>query len=294
MNFDYGNLLTRTLQITWKHKVLWGILALPILLSMPVVLIMFGYIFILQEGVSPTTDTILSIVGALLFILFFIASMAIYAFSSSAVTLGVIRAEKGSGSLNFMTLLKDGLPYFWRQLGLFFLFQLSIFTAAFLLSICMFATSMLTMGLSSICLQPFSFLLIPLMFLSMGVLEAACTAVVEDDSNTMDALKRGLLVVREHVWKYVLITFIIYIVNTFISSLITFPLFMPFFFLIFNVDSGMELGNLIPWIVGGMVCLFLPIMTIVSVISQTFMKTCLTLTYLRLTQPAEEAPVQVP
>jgi hypothetical protein len=291
MNFDYGKLLTRTLQITWKHKVLWAILVFPILPVIPAMPIMFGYIFILEEGTIQFSGPILGMIGVLLFILFSITSVALYAFSTSAVTLGVIRAENNSGSLNFLILLKDGLQYFWRQAALFLIFQLSFVLLSLVLFACVFASSIVTMGLSYICFQPLTLLLTPFMFLALGVLEAAGVALVQDDSNTMDALKRGLDVVHQHIWKYVFITLIIYIGISIVSSLITIPLMLPFFFLIFGVESGMELGNQIPLILSIVICLFLPVMILFSVISQTFMKTSLILTYLQLTQPATEEQV---
>jgi hypothetical protein len=291
MNFDYGKLLTRTLQITWKHKVLWAILIFPILPSIPAIPLMFGYIFILEEGTSQFSGPILGIIGVLLFILFSIVSVALYAFSTSAVTLGVIRAENDSGSLNFMVLLKDGLQYFWRQAALFLIFQASFLLVFLVLFACVFASSMVTMGLSTLCFQPLILLLTPFMFLALGVLEAAGAAVIQDDSNTMDALKRGLDIVRQHIWKYVFITLIIYIGISIVSSLITIPLMLPFFFLIFGIESGMELSNQIPLILSIIICLFFPVMTLFSVISQTFMKTSLILTYLQLTQSATEEQV---
>jgi hypothetical protein len=147
------------------------------------------------------------------------------------------------------------------------------------------------MGLASICMQPFMILLTPFMFLGMGVLEAACASLVEENLGTIDALKRGLNIVREHLGKYVLITLIIYIGTSIISTMVMFPLFLPFFALIFGIDAGVDPGSLMPWIMGGMFCLFLPIMTVFSVISQTLLKTCLTLTYLRLSRPIQEDQV---
>lgn len=294
MNFDYGNLLTRTFQITWKHKVLWAILALPMLVSFTAFPFMFVYIFALDGSVDESTSMILGIAGMAFFIILSLVSTVLYVASSSAVTLGVIRIERSDGSLNFMDLLKDGFEYFWRQLGVFLIVQLSIGAVFVVFFACMFASTMVTMGMASICFQPIIILLTPLMFLVMGVLEAAHTAVINENLGSMDAVKRGLSVVREHVWKYVILTLIIYVGTSIISSILMLPIFFPIFFFAFGIESNPDLSNQFPLIMGLFLCIFFPLMTAYSVISQTLMKTSLTLTYLRLTQQTEDRVISLP
>ena len=294
MNFDYGNLLTRTFQITCKHKVLWVILMLPMLVSLAALPFTFVYIFALDGNPSETAGTILGIGGILFFIILSIVSTVLYVASSSAVTLGVIRIERGDGSLNFIDLLKDGFEYFWRQLGVFLIIQLSIGAVFAVFFACMFASTMVTMGMASICFQPILILLTPLMFLVMGVLEAAYTAVINEDLGSMDAVKRGLSVIREHVWKYVILTLIIYIGTSIISSILMLPIFFPIFFFAFGMESNPDLSNQFPLIVGIFMCIFFPLMIAFSVISQTLMKTSLTLSFLRLTQRTEDQVISLP
>lgn len=294
MNFDYGNLLTRTFQITWKHKVLWAILALPMLVSFTAFPFMFVYIFALDGSVDESASMILGIAGMAFFIILSLVSTVLYVASSSAVTLGVIRIERGDGSLNFMDLLKDGFEYFWRQLGVFLIVQLSIGAVFVVFFACMFASTMVTMGMASICFQPIIILLTPLMFLVMGVLEAAHTAVINENLGSMDAVKRGLSVVREHVWKYVILTLIIYVGTSIISSILMLPMFFPIFFFAFGIESNLDLSNQFPLVMAIFLCIFFPLMTAYSVISQTLMKTSLTLTYLRLTQQTEDRVISLP
>lgn len=295
MNFDYGNILTNTFQITWKHKVLWALRALPILLSFATLPFMFSYIFILDGNLSEVVTTVLGITSALFICIFFIASIVLTVVTSTSIPLAVIRIERGEGSLKFLDLLKDGLKYFWRQLGVLLIIQLSIGLVFTLFFACMFVSTMVTMGMASLCFQPLSFLIMPAIFLTMGVQEAAHTAVIHENLGAADAVKRGLFIVREHIWKYVIITLIIFMGLSIVSSFITFPIFLPVFFIPFLIETNTQIDPQIISVIGVLfLCIFFPFMAFFSVISQIIMKTSLTLTYLRLAHPLEEQVISLP
>jgi hypothetical protein len=153
--------------------------------------------------------------------------------------------------------------------------------------------TMLTMGIASICLQPIIILITPLSFLVFGVLESAQAAVIVDNMNALDAVKRGMNIVRKNIWKYVILTVIIYVGSSVIMSFFMTPLMVPFFALSFfsstqNFDSRMMMVVML-----GFMCLFFPLMTAFQSIMMTFMKSALFLSYQRLAKPAESAPVFV-
>jgi hypothetical protein len=126
------------------------------------------------------------------------------------------------------------------------------------------------------------------MFLVIGVLEAAHTSVVTENLSAWDAVKRGFEIVREHFWKYVILTAIIYFGITLISSFLMFPMFIPMMVFPIFAESGSEMNNLpLFGILGLFLCIFFPVMAFISAISQTILKTCLDLTYLRLTHKGE-------
>jgi hypothetical protein len=288
MNFDYGNILTRTLQISWKHKSFWGILALPIVISFAIFPVMFGFIFFIEENPTSDVSSILFIGFFAVFVILTLVSIVFQIFGFSAVSLGIVRAEKDEGSLRFMDLLQDSRKYFWRQFRVFLIVQLSIGLIFTLFLVFVFVSSIVTMGLASFCLQPIMILLTPLMFLVLGVLEAAHTAVITENLSAWDAVKRGFEIVRQHIWKYIILTIIIYFGVMILSSIITFPMIIPFMAFPFFMESGIEMTN--PAIISIMVlftCIFFPVMALFSGISQTILKTSLTLTYLRLTQKDE-------
>jgi hypothetical protein len=217
-----------------------------------------------------------------------LVSTVLQVFALSAVTLGIVHVDRGEGSLKFMDLLKDSREYFLRQLGVFLIVQLSvglIFTAFFAF---VFAATVVTIGMASICLQPIMILITPLSFLVIGILEAAHTAVVTENLSAWDAVKRGIAIVREHIWKYVILTMIIYIGIMILTSIAIFPLFIPLMGFGMFAGSGSERGDFpITGIIVTFLCVFFPIMALISGITQTLLKAALGITYLHLTQKAE-------
>ena len=121
MNFDYGSLLIRAWQITWRHKAIWGLVILSILPSFLLFPLFLIPVFFLEgggeAGSSDTTGLVLFILMPVIFIIAIAGNYVVGAAASSSATLGIVRAEHSVGSLRFMDLLRDGLAYFWRILG---------------------------------------------------------------------------------------------------------------------------------------------------------------------------------
>jgi hypothetical protein len=211
----------------------------------------------------------------------------------SAATLGVWRAERGEGGFSFASLLRDSLRYFGRILAVLLIINLSIGLVFTLFFLVVFVLTLVTIGMASIFLQPLVLLVAPLSLLVLGVLESAQAAVIVDDMNALDAVKRGLNLVWENIWKYVLITLIIYFGTSFIMSILMTPLMAPFFVIPFFASSGKFDAQTMILIMTGFMCLFFPLMTLFQSIIMTFMKSALFLTYLRLANPAKDIPVFV-
>ena len=275
-------------QISWKHKSFWGILALPILVSFAMLPVMFLFLTFFEENQTSELNALIVIGFFSLTLISVAIFMVLQVFALSAVTLGIVRAERGEGSLKFIDLLQDSREYFWRQLGVFLIIQLSVGLMFTIFFAFLFAATMVTMGLASICLQPIVILLTPLSFLLIAVLEAAHVAVITENLSSWDAIKHGLEIVREHIWKYVLITIIVYFGVTIISSILMFPMFVPLMGLAIFSESAGDIGNSpIMGVFVLFICTFFPIMTLLSVFSQVLLKTSLGLTYLRLTRKAK-------
>ena len=227
MNFDLGNILTRSAQIPWKHKSIWGLLTLPMLVAFLPFLLFFIFFLILMgitEGNMPDFMYIgLALIFLLTLVISTIVNYAVRTVSISAATLGIIRAERGEGSTKFMDLLRDGLPYFWRILGVMAVINLTIGSAFTIFFMLAFLLIIITIGMAAICLQPIMILLTPMMFLMVGVMDAAQIAVIVQNMNVKDAVKHAFEVVRAHVWKYVVITLIVYFGGSVLSSIVIMP-----------------------------------------------------------------------
>jgi len=301
MNFDYVRLLTDTGKILWKHKSIWALVLVPIMIAfIPIILVLIPFLGLAGIGPDPNMmdmDT-MSATFFLGFIAIFILSAIINLFASAAsnasVSLGLVRAERGEGPTDFMILLREGFPYFWRIMGVMLVIGLTIGLVFSLISLLSFALIAVTIGIAAICLQPLYILMAPLMYLMIGIQDAAQIAVVTKEMSVIDAIKHAFQVVREHVWKYIIISLAIYFGATILSIFLVFPMMIP----MFAAFPLMNAGNLIESqsagvIAGFMMCFFFPVMLFISSIIGALMKIALGLTYLRLTSVSQETENQV-
>jgi hypothetical protein len=283
MNFDYGNVLTRAFQITWRHKSFWLFLMIP-MLTASVILLSFVVPVFLLEGNEDLLGLVLAVwIGVVTLGLF--ASLLASTAAITSLTLGILRVERGEGSTAFMDLVRDGFQYFGRALGVMLIVQLTIglvFTVFFL---CVAALIAVTMGVAAICLQPVMILLTPLSFLVSAVMNAALVAVMDEDLGAWDAVKRALQVVREHVWKFLILTLIVYFGASMLSSIVIVPAMMPAML----APVAMEMGEQAFWLIMMLfVCLFFPLMSFFSGVIGTFTTAAVDIAYLRLAKPAGE------
>ena len=296
MNFDFGEILTRAGQITWRHKILWLFSALPVLLSFLIFPLMFLPMFFLDfdpyRGPAFLNEPLYLVlfVGASIFIS--LLSYVLYGISSSSVTLGVLRADGGAEMVTARELFGDGQKYWLRVLGVMLLIGIGISLVFLVIFGCMTLIGAVTMGLGFICLQPLFLLMYPLMLVLYGIIEESQAAVVVDDLGVTDAIQRGWELVKTNFWRIVLISLIVYLGITILGSIVMIPFMIPFFFFPFFMEgsSNFDMRTMM-LITGGFTLLFLPVMALVQGIGMTFLKTTYTLVYLRLTRPRDIAPV---
>jgi hypothetical protein len=294
MSFDYGDLFTRSLQITWRNKVFWLLSAVPMLVSSLFFPLFFlPVLFLDGNSGGGRMETIIIILMIAASILLSVLSLVLGSYTMSATTLGVLRAESGEGSLALMDLLRDGGKYFGRILVVMLVIGFTIGMVFTLFFLCVFAATMVTMGLASICAQPIIIVMAPLSYLVLALTESAQAAVVADDMSAMDALKRALQLVRSRIWTYMIITLIVYVGITILSGIAVFPLMFPFFGVgMFAASSPSHLDSRIfPLIMLSFLCIFFPLMSVVQGVVMTFMKSSLALTYLRFTRNSENQAI---
>jgi hypothetical protein len=295
MDFDFGDVLTRAWKITWKHKVLWVISVLPFLTMF--LFLPFWLILLLQKNVDFNAistwmeNPIYSTIAILVYLIVFISSMVLQIASRSSLTLGIYGAEAGLQPVSVVHLLRNGLRYFWRILGISFVISVGMMVVIIAFFAVLAALSVVTMGFAMLCIQPLFILMIPLFLLVMALMEQCESAIVADELTVMDALRRAYELIKSNIWKYVLITLIVYFGMNILISIVTFPLMIPmFFFMMRTMEAGMDFNSMIRMqaVVG---IVILPLMALVQGFSQTYIKSAMMLTYLRLTRPELSSPV---
>jgi hypothetical protein len=145
------------------------------------------------------------------------------------------------------------------------------------------------MGLGAICIQPVFLLVIPLMLLAFAFLEQSEAAVVVDGMGVMDAARRVIELIKSHVWKYLLVTFVIYFVLNMLVSMLMLPFMLPMSLLAINdVQGAMDFDNIMKFQVVFAVIMF-PLMAMVQGFVLTYMKSAMVVMYLRLTRSSSES-----
>lgn len=298
MNFDLGEVLTRAIQITWKNKSFWLFSALPVavnFLIFPVMILPMIFFDTDSRGQPILFENPIFIIFFMLFaVAISVLTFVLYTAGTSSLTLGIVNVANGEEGLPFRELLKQGMKYFPRILGVGLLVGVTVsvvFTAIFF---GMAAFGAVTAGIGFICIQPLFILLYPLMIVLYALIEQSNAAVVADDLGVMDAISKAWNLLKAHFWRILLISLIVYLGVSILSSIVIIPFMMPMFFFPFllepsQVEESMRTFGL--FMVGFGVIL-LPVMALVQGIAITFMKTAYVLVYLRLTRPSNQ-PVPV-
>lgn len=294
MKVDFGELLTRAWQIAWKNKVLWAISALPILVSFlifPIWLFMafsgdFG-----PDGMPYQIFRFLENEGLIVLIILFYGivfgtSLVLQVVSRSSGTLGVYRAEMGIQPITFVDLIRDGFQYFLRILGISLALALVVIAFFLLFFACTAVASVATIGIGMICIQPLFFLIIPLSWLMMAVMEQAESAVVVDGLGVMDALKRGYELVKSNLLTFGLILVVIYLGLGILMSIIMVPFMVPMFFFMMRAleTTGVPDLNNFFRIQALFMVVLIPVMGVLQGIMLTYLKSAMMVAYLRLTR----------
>lgn len=294
MNFDFGEVLARAGQITWRHKNLWlaGIvISLIGFLSAPISLL-FNPSFTDPSEISRQLPSILLVNG--LVILLSILSIPFYVIGVTIPSLGTVQVEKGSGKLNFGELLKGAFPYFWRILGIYLLIALGTTMVVMVFAAIIAFLSVITFGFGAVCAFPLMLLFIPLWILVYALMEQGIAAIVVDNLNFSSALQRAWELVKKNLGVMALISIIIYLGSMIVGMIISVPMMIPMFGFIFNnMTSEPDMQafqsltrDMVLWML-----VFSPLYAVFQGILLTFMQAAWTLTYMRLTKPQVNAPV---
>jgi hypothetical protein len=296
MDFDLGEVLSRTWQITWKHKVLWvygflqtmaSFLLLPLVLIPVFAPLVFGRSDEFGRVVTEPWFFLIVIPG---FLVFLLALYPLNVLVNGALSVGALRAERGDEKLSFMELVRESFPFFWRLLGVMLLFTVGMMLAMFIISALQTVLSVVTLGIASICLAPLSFLIYPAMFVWYVCMEQSMAAIVVDNMNVMDATKQGWQVFRNNIAGVAVIGLVLYFGISIIGMIAILPMMVPFFALPFAI-SVEEFSRAILVVAGVCATAYLPLFAVFQGAMIALMKSGWILTYLRLTRSPKLQPL---
>lgn len=299
MNFDLGDVLNRTWQITWKHKVLWVYGFLQTIVSFLLIPLALIPVFapLISGGSGQFERFVREPWFFLIFIaIFFVFMLALYPVSvlvNGALSVGVLRAERGEEKLSFMELIRESLPFFWRILGIMLLYSVGMMLVTFAFSAVQTALSVMTLGIASICLAPLSFLIYPLIFVGYIWMEQSMAAAVVDHMNVMDAAKQGWQIFRDNLAGVSVIGLVLYFGVTILGMIAILPMIVPFFALPFAF-SVEEFNRTILIVTGVCATIYLPLFAVFQGAMIALMKSGWMLTYLRLTRSRKLQPLPGP
>lgn len=292
MNFDIGNVLTRAWQITWKNRVFWIFALLPFVIWM-LYIPLFMLAFFWGDLTNPTSTPFFKLINdpaseTLLgvgYIAIMLVALVIQVFSNAALTLGVVRAEAGSEKQNFGETFKASLPYVGRIFGAFLLIGIAVTIIFVIFMGCMFAVNFITMGIGSLFLQ---FLLYPIMFGVWIVAEQSQAAVIAEEMTATEAIGRAWDLLTSHIWKFLLVGVLIYIAQAIVSAIVTFPMVIPLWGLMYssiNIESAPSTASLLV----AMLCMvaLIPLYLFIMGISKTFTRSVFVVLYRLFTRDSE-------
>ncbi len=311
MNFNFGEVLTRAWQITWKYKVLWifGILAScsggngggggggggntgfstgPSDFNVPPEIQRF--IQMMEDAVGWVENNlwIFIVLGVVVLLL-----VALSIFLGTVGRIGLIKgsyqAEMGAERLAFGELFSASLPYFWRVFGLSFLIGL----AFFVLIVPLVLLGIFTAGVGFLCLLPLICLLVPVA-IAVGILiEQTNRAMVLEELGIFDGLRRGWEIARSNIGPVIVMALILFGISLVLGIVFALPVFIVVIPTIFTFAAGKGQSFTPLYVAMVCICLYTPVAWLLNGILSTYTQSAWTLTYMRLTgTPApSEKPV---
>lgn len=315
MNFDFGEVLTRAWQITWKYKILWvfGILASctrgggnggggnsggggssggPGNGSDFDPNNLFPRDMLREAGRWLNDNWWIIALIVLAVIVLILLSYYLGTIGRIALIKGTFKAEQGVESMSFGELWSESQPYFWRVFGLSFLIGL----AFLVILLPIVAIGILSAGIGFVCLLPLICILVPIAWVINVVLEQANAAIVLEDKSMSAGFKRGWEISKNNIGPMFVMALILMIGGAIIGIIIALPIIImvvPVALGAATIGASGDTTSLsVPMIIGLACCvLYFPVLLTINGALTTYIQTAWTLTFMRLTKPQDNAPV---
>ena len=292
MNFDFGEVLKRAWQITWKNKVLWiiGILfGFFASLMFPVMFLPFLFPLLVQDSRMDLVLPALAVV-IVIFPLFMLVLYPVSVLAQTSLTLGVLNAEQNDERFSARELIKRSLPFFWRVLGMMLLFAAGMTLIMLIIQAVILLFTIVTLGFGAFCIMPLSFLIYPAMYVAIVWMEQSMNGIIIDNMTIMNAARHGWNLVRSNLLSVAVLALIVYFGIGIVTSVVIVPLMIP----VFIAPVGF-IEQEVNWIIVSISIVgavaFIPLFAILSGWSMIFTKSTWVLTYLRLTRHLKLQPL---
>ena len=306
---DYGEVLKRTWEITWKYKGLWvlGILAAcgngggggggggggqassgirgdslgPGELS---------GIERFFSNIPEETLIILAVALVVLILVLALVALVLGVIGQGGLIAGFNQADQGA-DVSLAEALGMGTHFFWRLLGI----RLLLFAAALIVVILFAIFAVVTLGIGVLCLIPLLCILVPLMILVGVYVTLTTVALVVENLGIFDAFRRAWEVARANIGPLLVMAFILILGSAIIGLLLA----APFILILIPVGTAFVLGTeraMSSGLIVGGICLvlYIPVLILLNGVLQTYFFGAWTLTFRRLTGRAGLVPVAVP
>ncbi|MEK6221363.1 MAG: hypothetical protein N2D54_03860, partial [Chloroflexota bacterium] len=244
---DYGEILSRAAKIVSKHKILWlfGILASCASGGGSGPSSSFNYNIgsgdffsgngPFQNSTIPD-EYILIFLAAMCFI--FVLAIVFYLVGivgRVGLIKGTHQVEAGAEALTLAELIQETKPYLLRAIGLNLLIALASIAIAVVIVVLAIPLTLVTFGLVWLCLIPLICLLIPLGLFVGIIVEQSNIALVIEDLDVFDALKRGWQVSRDNLGSVIVMGLILILG----AGVITFIISIPIIFIVIPAVLGL-------------------------------------------------------
>lgn len=306
---DYGAILKRTWDITWKYKGLWvlGILAAcgngggggggggggqasGGLRGEGLSNGQFAGLQHFFENIPEETLIIAAIVIVSLLLVVALIALVLGVIGQAGLVAGFNQADQGA-DVNLAEAFGMGTQFFWRLLGI----RVLLFVAALIIVIGIVIFAVVTLGIGLLCLIPLLCILVPVMILIGAYVTLTGVALVVEDLGVFEAFRRAWEVVRSNVGPLLVMTLILFLGSAVVGLVFA----APFILILVPVVTAYALGTQTAMSTGlllGGVCLvlYLPVLIVLNGILTTYVMGAWTLTFRRLTGRSGLVPEVLP
>jgi hypothetical protein len=294
---DYGGILSRTWEVTWKYKGLWvlGFLAscgaagqsnggsggsgLQYSMSAPQAFRSSS------EAIDPAVLVAIAVVLILVFLCLGLLVLALSVIAQGGLIAGFSRADDGA-DVSLREAFRFGAAHFWKLLGIRIVFWLVGIVLVLFVIVGLVVFILGTFGIGLLLIPLCCCLVIP--FALLGILVEAymvltMVAAIEEELGVLDAFRRSWDVFRANFVPVAIMGLILVLG----SGILTLIFILPMFFVVVPIAIGLLAGGdesiLFSLIAGGFCFLALiPVIIVVNSIITTFVTGGWTITYRRL------------